>query len=139
MATTSPKGRLSERPSLRHHHRIPVRLTASLERNGESLPDTTINTLSRCGLQVACSAEILEQLIPNGRPVAPHMAIPVHVTFRLPIHDTGSSCIRAQCGVVMVRRTARNCFHVGMSFTALADDAQSLLEHYIHEQLAAGV
>ncbi|XOZ34940.1 PilZ domain-containing protein [Halomonadaceae bacterium KBTZ08] len=138
MAATSVLDRLSERPGLRHHHRIQVTLKASLERGGESLPDTTINTLSRCGLQVVCPPETLEQLIPNGQPVAPHMAIPVHVTFRLPIHGAGSSCIRARCGVVMVRRTARDCYHVGMSFTALADDAHALLEHYIREQLAAG-
>ncbi|MGM0451416.1 MAG: PilZ domain-containing protein [Pseudomonadota bacterium] len=128
----------SGRPNLRHYHRIPVNLEASLEQDGQLLPVCPINNLSRSGLQIACSPETLGQLVPNGEPVAPHMAVPVHIAFEIPVGEADSTRIQARCDVVTVRRIARDCFHVGMSFTEFEDDADALLDHYINEQLAAG-
>ena len=126
------------RPNLRHYHRIPVNLAASLERGGETLRHCTINNLSRAGLQIECTPETLDQLVPNGEPVAPHMAIPVQVTFTVPVGESDSACIRARCDVVTVRRIARDCFNVGMSFAEFEEDALPMLDHYINEQLSAG-
>ncbi len=128
----------SGRPNLRHYHRIPVDLETSLEQDGRSLPTCPINNLSRSGLQITCSPETLNRLLPNGEPVAPHMAVPVHVAFEIPLGESGSNVVRARCDVVTVRRIARDCFHVGMSFTEFEGDTDTLLDHYINEQLAAG-
>ena len=128
----------SGRPNLRHHHRIPVNLDASLEQDGRPVPACTINNLSRSGLQIACTPEALNQLVPDGEPVAPQMAVPVHIAFEVPVGESGSTRIQARCDVVTVRRIARDCFHVGMSFTEFKDKTDSLLNHYINEQLAAG-
>ena len=75
--------------------------------------------------------------MPNGKPVAPQMAIPVHLTFSVP-DDGGSIRIRARCDVVTVRRIARDSFTVGMSFAEFEDDGDTLLDHYISKQIAAG-
>lgn len=138
MAAQPSSAGLNGRPNLRHYHRIPVNLEAWLEQNGQPLPACTINNLSRSGLQIACAPETLNQLVPNGEPVAPHMAIPAHVAFEIPVGESGSTHVRARCDVVTVRRIARDCFHVGMSFTEFEDETEALLDHYINEQLATG-
>ncbi|WP_077530621.1 PilZ domain-containing protein [Vreelandella utahensis] len=138
MSALSTSASLTGRPNLRHYHRIPVNLEAFLERGGETLPNCTVNDLSRAGLQIECAPDTLEQLVPNGEPVAPHMAIPVQVVFTIPLGKSDSTCIRARCDVVAVRRIARDCFHVGMSFAEFEEDALPMLDHYINEQLSAG-
>ncbi|MEQ6884327.1 PilZ domain-containing protein [Salicola sp. Rm-C-2C1-2] len=138
MAARSSLAGFNGRPNLRHYHRIPVHLAASLEQDGDLLPECTINNLSRSGLHIECASAILERLVPNGKPVAPHMAIPVHLTFSVP-GEAGSICIRARCDVVTVRRVSRDSFNVGMSFAEFEDDSDTHLDHYINKQLAASI
>lgn len=137
MAALSSSAGFNGRPNLRHYHRVPVHLAAFLEQGGDTLPECIINNLSRSGLQIECAPDVLERLVPNGKPVAPQMAIPVRLTFSIP-GEAGSTCIRARCDVVTVRRVARDSFSVGMSFAEFEDDGDELLDHYINEQLAAG-
>ena len=138
MSALSSSAGFTGRPNLRHYHRIPVNLEASLERGGEALPPCTINNLSRAGLQIECTPETLDLLVPNGEPVAPQMAIPVQVAFTVPVGESDTAVIQARCDVVTVRRIARDCFHVGMSFAEFEEDALPMLDHYINEQLSAG-
>lgn len=138
MTAQSSSAGLNGRPNLRHYHRVAVNLDVSLEQEGQSVPIGTINSLSRSGLQIQCSQEALNQLIPNGEPVAPHMAVPVQTAFDIPVGESGSTRVQTRCDVVTVRRIARDCFHVGMSFTEFKDNADALLDRYINEQLAAG-
>ena len=138
MSALSSSAGFTGRPNLRHYHRIPVNLEASLERGGEALPPCTINNLSRAGLQIECTPETLDLLVPNGEPVAPQMAIPVQVAFTVPVGESDTAVIQARCDVVTVRRIARDCFHVGMSFAEFEEDAVPMLDHYINQQLSAG-
>lgn len=87
---------------------------------------------------VPCSQEILDQIAPNQKPVAPHLAIPVRAQFEIPIGDNGSAWVDCQCDVVTVRRVARDSFHVGMSFSSFEEDGEALVDRYINEQLATG-
>jgi len=73
---------------------------------------------------------------PNQESVAPQLAIPARAQFEIPVGDNGSAWIDCQCNVVTVRRVARDCFHVGMSFTSFEEDGGALVDRYISEQLA---
>ena len=128
----------TSRPNLRYHHRIPVDLELRLEINGETLPPCRISNLSRSGIMVHCSQDILDQIAPNQESVAPHQAIPVRAHFEVPVGGNGSAWVDCQCDVVTVRRVARDCFQVGMSFTGFDNDGEALVDRYITEQLATG-
>ncbi|TDT43262.1 PilZ domain-containing protein [Halospina denitrificans] len=138
MNSNNTKSGQTSRPNLRYHHRIPVDLELHLEVNGEKLPPCRVGNLSRSGIMVPCSQEILDQIAPNQESVAPHMAIPVRAQFEIPMGDNGSAWVDCGCDVVTVRRVARDCFHVGMSFTSFEDEGETLVDRYINEQLATG-
>ena len=126
------------RPNLRHHHRITVDLELQLEVNDETLPSCRISNLSRSGIMVPCSREILKRIAPNQESVAPRRAIPVRARFEVPVGASASAWIDCQCDLVTVRRVARDCFHTGMTFRSFEDDGEALIDTYISEQLAAG-
>ena len=128
----------TNRPNLRYHHRIPVDLELRLEINGEALPPCRVKNLSRSGIMVPCSQDILDQITPNQKSVAPHLGIPVHARFEIPVGDNASAWIDCRCNVVTVRRVARDYFRMGMSFASFEDDGEALVDHYINEQLATG-
>ena len=128
----------TSRPNLRYHHRIPVDLELHLEIDGETLPACRINNLSRSGIMVSCSQKTLDRIAPNQESVAPHLAIPVHARFEVPLGGNGSAWVECECDVVTVRRVARDCFHVGISFSSFEEDGEALVDRYINEQLAAG-
>ena len=136
MNSNNSKSAPTSRPNLRHHHRIPADLELHLEIHGETLPPCRISNLSRSGIMVPCSRDILDQIAPNQESVAPQLAIPARAQFEIPVGDNGSAWIDCQCNVVTVRRVARDCFHVGMSFTSFEEDGGALVDRYISEQLA---
>lgn len=126
------------RPNLRHYHRIEVDLDATLITENDTIGPCTIRNLSRSGIMVPCSSEIVDRIIPNHEPVAPHLAVPLTLNFDLPAADGSQVSIACRCDVVYVRRVARDCFHVGISFVRFDDDGEQQVDDYINRQLAAG-
>ncbi len=126
------------RPNLRHYHRIEVDLEATLITDDDTIGPCTIRNLSRSGIMVPCSSEILDRVLPNHEPVAPHLAVPITVDFDLSSASGESIRISCRCDVIYVRRVARDCFHVGMSFVRFDEDGEQQVDEFINRQLAAG-
>ncbi|MDX1588497.1 MAG: PilZ domain-containing protein [Oleiphilaceae bacterium] len=117
-------------PNLRHYHRVPVALEALLEtRCGDAVMCRVCN-LSRAGFMVECSPEMLQQLLPNREPVAPHQPVPVYSSLALPDGD-----LNVDCHVIYVRRVSSQCFNLGAEFRDFQGDDAQRLENYVLQQM----
>ena len=135
---SSPETSVRSRPNLRHYHRIEVDLEATLITETDTIDACQIRNLSRSGIMVPCAPEVLDRILPNHEPVAPHLAVPLDAHFELPGASGAATKVSCRCDVIYVRRVARDCFHLGMSFVSFKGNGRELVDDYISRQLAAG-
>jgi len=135
MNSNNSKSAPTSRPNLRHHHRIPADLELHLEIHGETLPPAASATFHDPASWCPAPGTSSTRLPPTRNPSHRNWPSP-RAQFEIPVGDNGSAWIDCQCNVVTVRRVARDCFHVGMSFTSFEEDGGALVDRYISEQLA---
>lgn len=136
-AHTGTQNTTAGRPNLRHYHRIAVELDGTITTGDGTEAPCRVTNLSRDGVMIPCDPDTLSRVIPNQESVAPHLAVPVHFDLCLP--DGNQSPVRCQCDIIYVRRVSRDCFNMGMSFSAFEEEGQQRLDDYINQQLAKGV
>lgn len=117
--------------NLRHHLRVPAKMSATLETNTGTTLSADIANLSRNGLLLACDRETLESIHAKDVTFSPNRHVPLLVRFTLNSKATGNLTLNVPCGVVHVRRLSREQFHVGVEFQQLDDSLIPLLEEYI--------
>lgn len=116
--------------NLRHHLRVPVQMTTTLQTpQGDELMVRMAN-LSRQGMMLSCDQAALNLLHPRPGSL-PQNPVTVQARFTLPGMRAGTVQIEALCGVSYVRRLSRDHFHVGLEFKYLDEQLVPHLEHYI--------
>lgn len=117
-------------PNLRHYHRVPVTLEVLMQTDSGVAVLCQVANLSRAGLMIACTPQMLHQLLPNRESVAPHQPVPVRASLALPDGD-----LNVDCNVVYVRRVSHDCFNLGAEFKAFEGDDEQRLQAFVLKQM----
>ncbi|MGD2137140.1 MAG: hypothetical protein PVJ66_01830 [Gammaproteobacteria bacterium] len=111
---------------LRREVRVDTRFPAEVfTETGMSVP-AIVSNLSRSGLQLEGSRQMVETLFPGHSPRSVHTAVPVLVAFALPGATTRPVAVQVQCNSVYVRQSSPDCWHIGMQFAGFVGGRDSL-------------
>ncbi len=125
----------SARPNLRNQQRVDALLAITVQHdNGDSVECQTTN-LSRAGMMITCSGDIVNRLAPGKRSPAAGEGIPVTTRFCLPVIASQTVAVSAQCQIVNIRRIARDTFHVGVQFCDFDGNGRQYVDQYVSRQL----
>lgn len=125
----------STRPNLRDQQRVDALLSVTVQKiSGDVIECQTAN-ISRAGMMIACSGDIVNTLAPGKRSPAAGEGIPVTTRFSLPIIAEKPVSVTARCQIVHIRRIARDTFHVGFQFCAFEGSGYQYVDQYVSHQL----
>lgn len=117
--------------NLRHHIRVPIRVSATVQtRNGQQV-STEVANISRTGVMLACDRQSLELIHPKGMTANPGSPLETTVAFTIPSQIGGKVAINSRCHIIYARRLSRDLFHIGLEFLNLEEHLVPHLEHYI--------
>ncbi|MDX1799419.1 MAG: PilZ domain-containing protein [Marinobacter sp.] len=125
----------STRPNLRDQQRVEASLAVTVEQASGNVIDCQTTNLSRAGMMIACTGEIVNQLAPGKRSPAAGEGIPVSTRFSLPVIAAQSVAVKARCQIVNIRRIARDTFHVGIQFCDFEGNGYQYVDQYVSRQL----
>ena len=131
MMQSSTAATMPMKRNLRHHLRVPIRVSATIETPTGQQLQTELANLSRTGVMVECNRETLELLHPKAVTAAPGTGAPAVIHFIIPSKIGGKITVDTPCNVVYARRLSRDVFHVGMEFKKLEEHLVPHLEEYI--------
>ena len=118
---------LSER---RAGTRIAVDIPAQLLTNDDAAHRARICDISRSGMQLRLDSFSIARVLPNVTREMHHLPVEVQVVF-----DVGTSLepcvITVHCGVIHVRRVARDECQIGAEFRAFSAGCEELLAAYV--------
>lgn len=112
------------RQYLRYSVNFPVQLFISTPEGGEDFAATALN-LSQSGIQLSCNRELITSLLEHGGfpPVC-------RLVF---LRTDDQNMINVQGRLVVNRRIAEDCHHLGFSFTNIDGRLQKKLIEYIKD------
>ena len=69
---------------------------------------------------------MMDTLLPGYSRQTGHTQVPVLAAFSLPGGAGHPAAVKVLCSSVYVRHTSRDCWHIGMKFTAFDEGGQAL-------------
>ncbi|MDY6841863.1 MAG: PilZ domain-containing protein [Pseudomonadota bacterium] len=122
--------------NLRNQQRVDVATEITIEKPDGCCLTCSVSNLSRTGVMISCSQDIVKQLIPKQKAPAPGNWISVKTRFSVPVVATQPVSIIADGNIVHMRRIARDEFQLGIQFAEFEDNGFDYVDRYVSELLA---
>ena len=123
--------------NLRNQQRVDVSTQVTIERHDGCCLDCTISNLSRTGLMISCSQELVKELVPGQKAPVPGSWIPVKARFSVPVVATQPVAVIADGNIVHMRRIARDEYQVGIQFAEFEGNGYDYVDRYVSTLLSS--
>lgn len=114
---------------LRREPRFVVDLEAKIHSEGGVTGLIRLVNLSRNGLQMECSYQLMRATMPNVH--RPDPSEPIQLTIQIPVPDTDEEELSILSQVIYARRLAQDKFVIGCEFENLSEHSAEKLDHYL--------
>lgn len=123
--------------NLRNQQRVDVSTDVTIERADGSCLDCKISNLSRSGIMISCTQELVKKLVPTQKAPVPGSWIPVKARFSVPVVATQPVSIIADGNIVHMRRIARDVYQVGIQFAEFEGNGYEYVDRYVSTLLSS--
>ncbi|MGB1951915.1 MAG: PilZ domain-containing protein [Marinobacter sp.] len=125
------------KPNLRNQQRVDVSTQVTIVKNDGSCLDCRISNISRTGLMISCSQELVKELVPGQKAPVPGSWIPVKARFSVPVVATQPVSVIADGNIVHMRRIARDEYQVGIQFAEFEGNGYDYVDRYVSTLLSS--
>jgi hypothetical protein len=111
---------------LRKDPRVDTRLPVELFTGAGDHVLAIISNLSRSGLRLEGSRQMVDALVPDDRLQDGHTPVDLLAVFTVPDATSHPAEIKVRCRSVYTRQASPDCWHIGMRFTAFNQGRNAL-------------
>ncbi|MEX2474931.1 PilZ domain-containing protein [Marinobacter sp.] len=123
--------------NLRNQQRVGVSAEVTIEKRDGSALDCKIANISRTGIMISCTQELVQELVPGQKAPIPGNWVPVKARFSVPVVATQPVLVIADGNIVHMRRIARDEYQVGIQFLEFEGNGYEYVDRYVSKLLAA--
>ncbi len=127
---------LAAKPNLRNQQRVDVSTDITIEKTDGCCLTCQVSNLSRSGIMISCSQEMVRQLVPGLKTPAPGNWIGVTTRFSVPVIASQPVTVLADGNIVHMRRIARDEFQVGIQFCEFEGNGFDYVDRYVARLLS---
>ncbi|QSP96594.1 PilZ domain-containing protein [Marinobacter salinisoli] len=122
--------------NLRNQQRVDVNIDISVETQDGTQLTCKATNMSRSGLMLSCSQELIKKLVPTQQPPAAGHWIPIKTSFSVPVIANQPVSIVANGNIVHMRRVARDEFQLGINFAEFEGNGFDYVDRHVAKLLA---
>lgn len=123
--------------NLRYHNRVSTQFSATMKTGAGLTLSGVISNISKAGLMIECSRQVIEDLIPIDSTPSLKTPIRLEVAFDLWFDNTNQQRLTSVCNIIHVRRKSRETYQVGIEFLTFPEDNYGIVEKYVELRLQA--
>ncbi|MBN7771178.1 PilZ domain-containing protein [Marinobacter daepoensis] len=127
---------LAAKPNLRNQQRVDVSTDITIEKTDGCSLTCQVSNLSRSGIMISCSQEMVRQLVPGLKTPAPGNWIGVTTRFSVPVIASQPVTVLADGNIVHMRRIARDEFQIGIQFCEFEGNGFDYVDRYVARLLS---
>lgn len=127
---------LAAKPNLRNQQRVDVSTDITIEKTDGCCLTCQVSNLSRSGIMISCSQEMVRQLVPGLKTPAPGNWIGVTTRFSVPVIASQPVTVLADGNIVHMRRIARDEFQIGIQFCEFEGNGFDYVDRYVARLLS---
>jgi hypothetical protein len=121
--------------NLRYHNRVNTRLEAIMSTGNKTALIGTLANISKAGLMIECSRQVVEDLIPRDSTPSPKSPVRLEVAFDLWLNSDESKHLHSICNIIHVRRKSRETYQVGVEFLSFPQNDYATVVKYVDLRL----
>ncbi|MCP5207515.1 MAG: PilZ domain-containing protein [Hahellaceae bacterium] len=123
--------------NLRYHNRVTTRLEAIMSTGKNQALIGTLANISKAGLMIECSRQVVEDLIPRDSTPSPKTPVRLEVAFDLWLSEGQPEHLHSICNIIHVRRKSREIYQVGVEFLSFPHNDYAAVVKYVDQRLQA--